>query len=37
MIDGAMKMPDPIIEPTMIVVAEKTPRRRSRARSWTRS
>ena len=29
MIDGAMKMPEPIIEPTMIVVAEKTPRRRS--------
>ena len=30
MIDGAMKMPEPIIEPTMIVVAEKAPRRRSR-------
>ena len=29
MIDGAMKMPEPIIEPTISVVALKTPRRRS--------
>src|SRR5271163_3647711 len=29
MMAGAMKMPDPIIDPTMIVVAEKTPRWRS--------
>src|ERR1700722_1974898 len=34
MIDGAMKMPEPIIEPTMIVVAEKAPRRRSRVGGW---
>ena len=27
---GAMKIPDPIIDPTRMVVAEKTPRRRSR-------
>ena len=31
MIDGAMKMPEPIIEPTISVVALNTPRRRS---SW---
>src|SRR5579883_63035 len=29
MIDGAMKMPEPIIEPTMSVVAENVPSRRS--------
>src|SRR5579862_9492362 len=29
MIDGAMKIPDPIIEPTMSVAAENVPSRRS--------
>src|SRR3954471_19966064 len=29
MIEGAMKMPEPIMEPTISVVALKTPRRRS--------
>jgi hypothetical protein len=29
MIDGAMNTPEPIMEPTINVVAEKTPRRRS--------
>src|SRR5438128_184028 len=29
MMDGAMKIPDPIIDPTMIVVAENAPRLRS--------
>src|SRR4051812_13093593 len=35
MIDGAMKMPEPIIEPTISVVALNTPSRRSSVSAMT--